>query len=67
MITKIKFALLLFTHMSSVVLAEEGGSGHYMPVPFMWAEVTAKVNSVTVSSSFNGLGDIVWFKLVAKF
>jgi hypothetical protein len=28
MITKIKFGLLLFTLMSSAVLAEEGGAGH---------------------------------------
>jgi hypothetical protein len=36
-------------------------------VPFMWADVSANVNSVRVSSSVNGLGDIVLMPLTLNY
>jgi len=36
-------------------------------VPFMWADVSANVNSVRVSSSVNGLGDVVLMPLMLNY
>lgn len=36
-------------------------------VPFVWMDVSANVNSVTVSSSVNGLGDLVLMPLMLNY
>ena len=58
---------LTFLWRPPVELGEHWSYALSATAPFMWTDVSAQVNSVSVSSSVNGLGDIVLMPLMLNY